>query len=278
MGSKRKGKAIREAKEFGVYSGPKSCNECEWFSREYPTNYCLKKWKNNPMNSNCKYFRRRHAKIHKATYLDFLRDGVTTKTFVDVDKKEHKLTSGQIKQRREDYAYIINFMPHGHPDDKRPIHKKEPLAQVIGERRFTFLEVSIKKGESPLVLDRVFIGKGEREVIHKIKRKLRYDQLTPNSREKLLEVLPKIVKKNEEIMVQFFNTAYPIHRKLHLLNLLAGMTDNKYNKISKEWKKKEFTSFTDISIRTGLDPIKAIANRVLCEMKNPNLRYKLFKE
>lgn len=76
-----------------------------------------------------------------------------------------KVERSEGKEKLEDYAYVLDFMPYGHPDDKRPIHRREPLAQVVGERNFTLLEVSIRKGKQPLVMDRVYIGKGERDVV-----------------------------------------------------------------------------------------------------------------
>ncbi|MDP6459922.1 MAG: DUF655 domain-containing protein, partial [Candidatus Hydrothermarchaeota archaeon] len=33
----------------------------------------------------------------------------------------------------EDYAVVLDFFPHGHPGDTRPIYKKEPIAYALGE-------------------------------------------------------------------------------------------------------------------------------------------------
>jgi len=182
------------------------------------------------------------------------------------------------KEKLEDYAYVLDFLPYGHPDDKRPIHKREPLAQVVGEKYFTLLEVSIKKGQNPLVMDRLYIGKGERDVVNKIKRKLRYDQLTPAAKSELPYVLEHIVKQQEERFVEFFNKAESITTRLHQLELLPGIGKKTMWAIIEERKKEPFKSFEDIAKRVkGLQhPEKYIVNRIIYELQNPNTKYKLF--
>lgn len=192
--------------------------------------------------------------------------------------ERHRIESKADKEKLEDYAYVLDFMPYGHPDDKRPIHKREPLAQVVGEKYFTLLEVSIKKGSSPLVMDRVYIGKGERDVVNKIKRRLRYDDLTPAARAELPFVLEHIVKENEKRFVEFFNRAEPITTKLHQLELLPGIGKKTMWAIIDERKKKTFESFEDISVRIrGIQhPEKLIVKRIIYELQNPQTKYKLF--
>ncbi len=183
-----------------------------------------------------------------------------------------------LKEKLEDYAYILDFMPYGHPDDRRPIHRREPLAQVVGEKFFTLLEVSIKKDKSPLVMDRVYIGKGERDVVHKIKRKLGYDNLTPAAKTELPFVLEYMVKENEKRFVDFFNKAEPITTKMHQLELLPGIGKKMMWAIIEERKKKPFESFEDISTRIkGIQhPEKLIVRRIIYELQNPRTKYKLF--
>ncbi|RLI89674.1 MAG: DUF655 domain-containing protein [Archaeoglobales archaeon] len=182
------------------------------------------------------------------------------------------------KEKLEDYAYVLDFLPYGHPDDKRPIHRREPLAQVVGEKYFTLLEVSLKKGSSPLVMDRLYIGKGERDVVHKIKKKLRYDDLTPAAKSELPYVLEHVVKQNEQKFVEFFNKAESITTRLHQLELLPGVGKKTMWAIIDERKKEPFKSFEDISSRVkGLQkPEKLIVNRIIYELQNPNTKYKLF--
>ncbi len=182
------------------------------------------------------------------------------------------------REKLEDYAYVLDFLPYGHPDDRRPIHKREPLAQVVGEKYFTLLEVSVKRDRNPLVMDRVYIGKGERDVVHKIKRKLRYDDLTPAAKTELPYVLEHIVKQQEKRFVEFFNKAEPITTRMHQLELLPGVGKKTMWSIIEERKKKPFESFEDIAKRVrGLQhPEKLIVGRIIYELQNPQTKYKLF--
>ncbi len=182
------------------------------------------------------------------------------------------------KEKLEDYAYVLDFLPYGYPDDKRPIHKREPLAQVVGEKYFTLLEVSVKRGQQPLVMDRLYIGKGERDIVNKIKRRLRFDQLTPAAKSELPYVLEHIVKQQEERFVEFFNKAESITTRLHQLELLPGIGKKTMWAIIEERKKEPFKSFEDIAKRVkGLQhPEKYIVNRIIYELQNPNTKYKLF--
>jgi len=182
------------------------------------------------------------------------------------------------KEKFEDYVYVLDFLPYGYPDDKRPIHKREPLAQVIGEKYFTLLEVSIKKGANPLVMDRLYIGKGERDVVNKVKRKLRFDELTPAAKSELPYVLEHIVKQQEQRFVEFFNKAEAITTRLHQLELLPGIGKKTMWAIIEERRKEPFKSFEDIAKRVkGLQhPEKYIVNRIIYELQNPNTKYKLF--
>jgi len=178
----------------------------------------------------------------------------------------------------EDYGYILDFMPYGHPDDKRPIHRREPIAQIVGEKFFTLLEVSIKKGLTPLVMDKVYIGKEERDVVNKIKKRLRYEQLTPAAKSELPYVLEHIVKTYADRFVEFFNKAEPITTRLHQLELLPGVGKKTMWAIIDERKKEPFKGFDDIADRVkGLQhPEKLIVNRIIYELKNPNVKYKIF--
>lgn len=191
-----------------------------------------------------------------------------------IKRKEKKID----KEKMEDYAYVLDFLPYGHPDDKRPIHKREPLAQIVGEKYFTLLEVSVKKDKNPIVGDRVYIGKelDKRDVVNKIKRRLTYNDLTATAKSELPYVLEQIVKEQEERFVEFFNKADSITTKLHQLELLPGIGKKTMWTIIEERKKEPFKSFEDIAKRVKIDPVKCIVQRIIYELQNPNTKYKLF--
>ncbi len=192
--------------------------------------------------------------------------------------EKSRLEKSETRDKLEDYAYVLDFMPYGHPDDKRPIHKREPLAQVVGEKYFTLLEVSIRRGKQPLVMDRVYIGKGERDVVFKIKRRLRYDDLTPAAKTELPYVLEHIIRYEEKKYVDFFNKAESITTRMHQLELLPGVGKKMMWAIIEERKKKPFESFEDIAKRVkGIQkPEKLIVSRIIYEIRNPQTKYKLF--
>lgn len=180
-------------------------------------------------------------------------------------------------EKFEDYAYVLDFLPYGHVDDKRPIHKREPLAQVIGEKYFTLLELSVRKEKSPLVMDRLYIGKGERDVVNRIKRKLKFEELTPSAKKELPFVVENIVRQREAEFVDFFNKAEPITTKMHQLELLPGVGKKTMWAILEERKREPFKSFEDISKRVkGVQPVKLVVSRIIYEIQNPTAKYHLF--
>jgi putative nucleotide binding protein len=180
-------------------------------------------------------------------------------------------------EKFEDYAYVLDFLPYGHVDDKRPIHKREPLAQVMGEKYFTLLEVSVKKDKNPLVMDRLYIGKGERDVVNRIKRKLKYEELTPSAKKELPFVVENIVKQRESEFVEFFNKSEPITTRMHQLELLPGVGKKTMWAILEERKKEPFKSFDDIAKRVkGVQPLKLVVGRIIYELQNPDAKYHIF--
>ena len=192
-------------------------------------------------------------------------------------------------EKRETYARVLDYLPYGHPDDKRPVYQKKPLVQAIGEESFVLMELSpkknkipavharmcigererevievveklrfkellSKKNKIPAVHARVYIGEGEREVIDHVVKKLRYEDLTPTAKEELRHVIEEIVKDNEARFISVFNNAKPIYKTLHTLNLLP-IGDKKcigeklLRRILGEREKRPFSDFKDLKWR-----------------------------
>jgi len=126
-------------------------------------------------------------------------------------------------EKRETYARVLDYLPYGHPDDKRPVYQKKPLVQAIGEESFVLMELSPKKNKMPAVHERVYIGEGEREVIDHVVKKLRYEDLTQTAKVELRYVIEEIVKDNEARFIKVFNDAKPITTRLHTLDLFPGI-------------------------------------------------------
>ena len=124
---------------------------------------------------------------------------------------------------KEQYAYILDFLPTGHAEDTRPIHLRKPIAQALGAEYFILLELSVKEGARVEIESKVFVGKGERDIVKHVEKRLTYDELTPSARIELPYMIEKIVKENEARYVEFFNNAQPITTRLHTLELLPGI-------------------------------------------------------
>ncbi len=112
----------------------------------------------------------------------------------------------------------------------------------------------------------------------KIKRRLRYEDLTPAAKTELPYVIEHIIKQDEKKYVDFFNKADSITTRMHQLELLPGVGKKMMWAIIEERKKKPFESFEDIAQRVkGIQrPEKLIVSRIIYEIKNPQTKYKLF--
>ncbi|MFA4640960.1 DUF655 domain-containing protein [Pyrococcus kukulkanii] len=175
----------------------------------------------------------------------------------------------------EEYAYVLDYLPNGYPDLRTGHYLGKPVAQVIGEKAFTLLEVTPK--EDLMLYERVFIGKGNRDKIAMINKKLSYEELTDTAKAELPYVIEEIVKNNEERFIKFFNVAPPITNRLHSLELLPGIGKKHMWDIIEEREKKPFESFEDLKKRVkGLpDPVKMIAKRILEELQGKD-KYRIF--
>ncbi|MBD3397704.1 DUF655 domain-containing protein [Candidatus Micrarchaeota archaeon] len=173
----------------------------------------------------------------------------------------------------EDYAWVVEYLPSGRAEDMR----KEPLAQLVGHQFFTLLEASVKPNASVLVGTKIFVGKGEREEVDRIKRRITYNDLTNGAKEILPNVIKRIVDEREELFVNFLNKAGPISMRVHQLDLLPGIGKRNMEELIKEREKEPFKSFADIKERvsTVSDPAGVFVHRIISELEGKE-RYFLF--
>ncbi len=174
---------------------------------------------------------------------------------------------------REEYAIVLDFLPMGYASS----YKKEAIAQALGEKYFTLLELSVKPGVKLSLRDRVYIGKEKRDKIQYIKGKLDFSRLTATARNELRDVVNEMVEQREKEFVDFFNKAGPITIRQHSLELLPGVGKKHMFDILDEREKKNFESFKEISERINLmpDPKRVIVDRILEELQG-NCKYYLF--
>lgn len=178
----------------------------------------------------------------------------------------------------EDYAYILDYLPQGHQDQRR--FKREPIAIALGDTEFKLLEL-IPKDNVPLQIgDRVYIGKDlelRTEILH-VKRRIGFEDLTAASQSELPYIVEDIVKKNEERFVKFYNEAQAITTRFHMLELLPGLGKKTMWNIIEQRKKVPFKSFEDIAdrISTLHQPEKLICKRIEMELSDTSQKYRLF--
>jgi len=182
------------------------------------------------------------------------------------------------KAEKEDFAYILDYLHYGRSDDTRPMYQKKAIAQGVGEKHFVLMEMTPKENVIPKAQDRVYIGEGDRPVIDHVKRRITFNELTHGAQMELPIIIEKIVLGDEKRFLSFFNEAYPITTRLHMLELLPGIGKKLMWGIIDERKKGKFANFKDLVDRVkGLHaPEKLISNRVMDELKDENIKYRIF--
>jgi len=184
-----------------------------------------------------------------------------------------------MEKRYEEYAYILDFLPHGRPGvhiSGRAGYRAGALVQLLGEEFFTLLEALVKEGMILKPYDRVFVGKASREEITYIIGRIGYDELTAAAKTELPTVINKIVLNREKWFVEFFNTARAVTPRMHALELIPGIGKKYMWQVINEREKKPFESFEDLQKRTELpNPVKLITKRVMEELGGDS-KYRLF--
>jgi len=184
-----------------------------------------------------------------------------------------------MKSRKEEYAYVIDILPPEvalyklPPKIRRDFPHDVSYAHLVGEDHFALLEVTLKKGATVDIGERVYVGPGTRDKVDKIVRRIKYDDLQPQGRENLRVVVRKIVQQKEEFFIKWFNTAGPITLKLHSLELLRGVGKKKVQEILDERKKKPFSSYEDVKQRVGIDLVELLTDRILREIAGEDPYY-----
>ncbi|MFP4115664.1 MAG: DUF655 domain-containing protein [Candidatus Aenigmatarchaeota archaeon] len=168
------------------------------------------------------------------------------------------------KEKKDDNAIVLDFMPTGRVSDSR----SEPTAQVLGDRYFSLLEVVLRDGEEVEPGDEIYIGSGKREKVKYIKKSITVEELSTVGKEELEEKLEELIEKNEDRFVEFFNNSGPITPRMHQLEALPGVGKKHMWNVLDERKEKEFESLDDLKERVSLlpKPKKLIKERIMDEL------------
>jgi putative nucleotide binding protein len=176
-------------------------------------------------------------------------------------------------EEKEEIAIVLDFLPNGYPLEGKMI----PIAQAIGSKFFTLLEVVPRRGLILQPKEEIYIGSGKRDKISYILGRLPKDKLTETAKREMEDFVAKIVSEQEAKFVDFFNKAEPINTRLHQLELLPGFGKKHMQAVIQERNNKPFESFEDIKkrIKAIPDPKKVIEKRILEELIE-QVKYRLF--
>jgi len=174
-------------------------------------------------------------------------------------------------KEKEEYAIVIDYLPYGYPLEK----KMMPIAQAVGKKNFTLLELVPRRGLKLEVGEEVYIGEGKRDKVYYILGKLDIKKISEAAKKFLQDYIEKQVQEDEKKFVDFFNKAQPINTRLHQIELLPGFGSKHMKAILDERDKKPFESFEDLKKRISNlpDPKTAIVKRILEELGSEERHY-----
>lgn len=176
---------------------------------------------------------------------------------------------------KDDYVQILDYLPKG--KSEVPSHKRKPLAQALGEKYFSLLELSPRESVTFESADRIYIGEGVREQVDHIERRIKYDWLTPTAKAELPHILKSIVVADEGRFIEFYNSAGTISTRQHKLEILPKIGKKHRDEILEERRITPFTSFEDMKerLKSVPDPVKVIVDKIIEELKGES-KYRLF--
>lgn len=182
-----------------------------------------------------------------------------------------------LPKKYEDNGIVLDFLPSGRTDDQKPAHLREPIAQLLGKNFFTLLEAVPNEDVSLNPHDEVYIGKGDREKIERVKRRIGYDDLTSASKAELPVAIEKLINEDKDRFTEFFNEAGPITSRYHQLELIPGIGKKLMWAIIEAREKGEFDDFEDLKnrVKSLPKPEKILAKRIIKELKGED-KYRIF--
>lgn len=174
-------------------------------------------------------------------------------------------------EKKDENAIVLDYLPRGKVSDTRD----EPVAQILGDRYFSLLEVGLREGQEVEPGDKVYIGSGKREEVKYIKKSITVGELTTAAKEELDDRLDELIQQNEDRFVDFFNNSGPVTPRMHQLEALPGVGKKHMWKVIDERKVEDFESLDDLKERVPLlpDPRKMIRERIMEELRGETKHY-----
>ena len=177
-------------------------------------------------------------------------------------------------KKYEEYAYVLDYLPHGRPGAPRTAYTAVGVIQLLGEEYFTLLEATPGRDADYNIRDRIYVGKGDRALVSHILGRISYDELTSQAKAELLPVIEAIVQANEARFIEFINTSPSLTPRMHSLELIPGIGKRLMFHILELRERAPFTGFDDLKARVNLtDPVKLIARRIQDELSQEQKYY-----
>ena len=130
--------------------------------------------------------------------------------------------------------------------------------------------------DKPEALASVAREKGLPEKILVVPRRpLKYEELSDLAKRNLEEAIARIIKARERDFVEFFNIAQPINIRLHSLALLKGVGKKTLINFLRIRAQKKFRSFEEVKKALKTDPVEALRDKILEEIRG-EAKYYLF--
>lgn len=178
------------------------------------------------------------------------------------------------EDRESSLAVILDYLPHGRPDDDRPQYKKPALVHAVRQEDFQLVECELADEADVTIGDELDLSSATIESV----RDTSFDQLTSGAHSELKYAIRSIIDADQRRFVDYYNEAQPITLRLHQLNLLPGIGKKLRNNILEERKCQPFDSFEDLEERvSGLHNSKEIlVERIHEELREEDLKYRSF--
>jgi len=178
---------------------------------------------------------------------------------------------------REEWVWILDYLPYGRETDNRPVYQKKPLIHALGDNKLIFMELIPVEDKIPPIHVKTHIGSRDEEYVERVKSRISYDDLSNGAKSELVSVLEDYVKINEGRFIQFFNEAKPLSMRQNSLELLPGIGKKLMMDVLDEKKKRPFDDFSDLKERVHSlhNPERLLVQRIIEEMKGDQ-KYYLF--
>jgi len=179
-------------------------------------------------------------------------------------------------KKYEEYAYVLDELPHGRPGAQRSQYHGRAVVQIVGDSFFTLLEAVPHRDARFPQGERIYVGKKGRTKVEHILGRITYDELTSGARAELPNALDTIIKADEGRFINFFNSSQPLTPRMHAMELIPGIGKRLMWQIIEQRERVPFDGFEDLQSRVNLtDPVKLLSRRIIQELSEEE-KYQLF--